>query len=46
MTQGQRDSKDGVLERLGPGSIHVVMSIISPVCARKMTDLHTQWDCT
>ncbi len=37
---------DGILEHLGPGGIHVVMSIISPAYARKMTDLHAQWGYT
>lgn len=37
---------NGILEHLGPGGIHVVMSLISPAYARKMTDLHAQWDCT
>lgn len=37
--------EDGILKHLGPGGIHVVMSIISPACARKMTDLHTQQHC-
>lgn len=36
----------GILERLAPGSTHVVMSIISPACARKMTDLHAQRSCS
>lgn len=38
--------EDGILEHLGPGGIHVVMSLISPGYARKMTDLHTQRNCT
>ncbi len=38
--------EDGILEHLGPGGIHVVMSIISPGYTRKMTDLHTRQNCT
>src|SRR5215469_15046455 len=34
--------KDGILERLGPGSIHISMSTVSPTIARSMTELHTQ----
>jgi 3-hydroxyisobutyrate dehydrogenase-like beta-hydroxyacid dehydrogenase len=37
--------EDGVLEHLGPGGIHVVMSLISPGYTRNMTDLHTRRDC-
>ena len=37
---------DGILEHLGPGGIHVVMSIISPSCTRTMTDLHARRNCT
>ena len=38
--------EDGILEHLGPGGIHVVMSIVSPGYTRKMTDLHTRRNCT
>jgi len=37
--------EDRILENLGPGGIHVVMSIISPAYTWKMTDLHTQRNC-
>lgn len=36
---------DGILERLGPGGVHVVMSIISLACARRMANLHAQRNC-
>ena len=34
--------KDGILEHLGPGGIHVSMSTVSPAIARSMTELHAQ----
>ena len=34
--------KDGILEHLGPGGIHVSMSTVSPAIARLMTELHAQ----
>ena len=37
--------EDGILEHLGPGGIHVVMSIISPAYTRTMADLHAQREC-
>ncbi len=37
--------QDGILERLEPEGIHVVMSVISPGYTRKMTELHTQQRC-
>ena len=37
--------KDGIVEHLGPGGIHVVMSIISPASTRTMTDLHGRRNC-
>jgi 3-hydroxyisobutyrate dehydrogenase-like beta-hydroxyacid dehydrogenase len=36
---------DGILEQLGPGGIHLVMSVISPAAARTMTELHRQRNC-
>ncbi len=36
---------DGILEHLGPGGIHLVMSVISPAAARTMTELHRQRHC-
>jgi len=32
--------KEGILEHLGPGGIHVSMSTVSPAIARSMTELH------
>lgn len=36
----------GILERLGPGGIHISSSTVSPDVARKMAELHAQYDCT
>lgn len=38
--------KDGILERLGPGGVHVVTSMISPARARAMADLHERRHCS
>jgi 3-hydroxyisobutyrate dehydrogenase-like beta-hydroxyacid dehydrogenase len=38
--------KDGILEHLGPGGIHISMSTVSPAIARCMTILHAQHSCT
>ena len=35
--------RDGFLERLGPGGIHLSMSTVSPATARKLADLHAKW---
>jgi 3-hydroxyisobutyrate dehydrogenase-like beta-hydroxyacid dehydrogenase len=34
--------KEGILEHLGSGGIHVSMSTVSPAIARRMTELHAQ----
>lgn len=37
---------DGILERLGPGGIHVSLGTVSPTLAQTMTELHTRHDCS
>ncbi len=37
--------EDGILSQLGPGGVHVVMSIISPFYTREMAELHAQRNC-
>lgn len=37
---------NGILEQLGSGGIHLVMSVISPAAARAMTELHRERHCS
>jgi 3-hydroxyisobutyrate dehydrogenase-like beta-hydroxyacid dehydrogenase len=39
-------ASEGFLEGLGKGSVHLVMSTIAPVTARKLADLHARHGCT
>lgn len=36
---------EGILGQLGPGGVHVVMSVISPATTRTMAELHRQHHC-
>ncbi|HEX4206948.1 MAG TPA: NAD(P)-dependent oxidoreductase [Ktedonobacteraceae bacterium] len=38
--------QNGILDRLGPGGIHISMSTISPALSREMVALHQQHQCT
>ena len=37
--------EEGILQRLGPGGVHVAMSTVSPAIARKLASIHAQHGC-
>ena len=38
-------TRDGFLERLGPGGVHLSMTTVSPETARRVAELHTRHGC-
>lgn len=38
--------EEGILQRLGPGGVHISMSTVSPAIARKLASIHAQRGCT